>query len=115
MAATGRKPNVENLGLEAVGVACDRNGAVRVDEYSRTSVENIYAVGDVTDRINLTPVAIQDAMAFVDTVVRVTPRAMDPDDLPSPVFTHQPVPPARPPALQARPRPGPPHIRRRPV
>lgn len=91
MAATGRKPNVENLGLEAVGVACDRNGAVRVDEYSRTSVESIYAVGDVTDRINLTPVAIQEAMAFVDTVFRGTPRAMDHADVPSAVFSHPPV------------------------
>jgi glutathione reductase (NADPH) len=91
MAATGRKPNVENLGLEAVGVAVDKNGAIRVDEYSKTSVENIYAVGDVTDRINLTPVAIQEAMAFVDTVFRGRPRAMDHADVPSAVFSHPPV------------------------
>ncbi|HEY9538431.1 MAG TPA: glutathione-disulfide reductase [Kiloniellaceae bacterium] len=91
MAATGRKPNVENLGLEQVGVATDKDGAVRVDEYSRTSVENIYAVGDVTDRINLTPVAIQEAMAFVDTVFRGHPRAMDHADVPSAVFSHPPV------------------------
>src|SRR3546814_15435108 len=74
MAATGRRPNVENLGLEAVGVACDRNGAVRVDEYSRTSVESIYAVGDVTDSINLTPVVSQEARTYVDTVLRGTPH-----------------------------------------
>ncbi|HEY9549122.1 MAG TPA: FAD-dependent oxidoreductase, partial [Kiloniellaceae bacterium] len=106
MAATGRKPNVENLGLEAVGVACDRNGAVRVDEYSRTSVENIYAVGDVTDRINLTPVAIQEAMAFVDTVFRGTPRAMDHADVPSAVFSHPPVSTVGLTELQARERHG---------
>src|SRR3546814_18983620 len=56
-----------------------------------TSVENIYAVGDVTDRINLTPVAIQEAMAFVDTVFRGHPRAMDHADVPSAVFSHPPV------------------------
>src|SRR3546814_20792767 len=101
MAATGRRPNVENLGLEAVGVACDRNGAVRVDEYSRTSVESIYAVGDVTDRINLTPVAIQEAMAFVDTVFRGTPPALAHADVPSAVFSHPPAPPLGLPAPQA--------------
>ncbi len=91
MAATGRRPNVENLGLAEVGVALDEKGAIRVDEYSRTSVDNIYAVGDVTDRINLTPVAIQEAMAFVDTVFRNSPRAMDHADVPSAVFSHPPV------------------------
>jgi glutathione reductase (NADPH) len=91
MAATGRKPNVANLGLEQVGVALDKNGAVKVDEYSKTSVDNIYAVGDVTDRINLTPVAIQEAMAFVDTVYRGTPRAMNHAEVPSAVFSHPPV------------------------
>ena len=91
MAATGRKPNVENLGLAEVGVALDEKGAIRVDEYSKTSVDNIYAVGDVTDRINLTPVAIQEAMAFVDTVFRGNPRAMDHADVPSAVFSHPPV------------------------
>ncbi len=91
MAATGRSPNVHNLGLEEVGVALAKNGAIKVDEYSKTSVDNIYAVGDVTDRINLTPVAIQEAMAFVDTVYRGTPRAMDHADVPSAVFSHPPV------------------------
>ena len=91
MAATGRSPNVKNIGLEEVGVALARNGAVKVDEFSKTSVDNIYAVGDVTDRINLTPVAIQEAMAFVDTVFRGTPRAMDHADVPSAVFSHPPV------------------------
>ena len=91
LAAPGRKPNTENLGLEEVGVALDKKGAIAVDEYSKTSVDNIYAVGDVTDRINLTPVAIQEAMAFVDTVFRGSPRAMDHADVPSAVFSHPPV------------------------
>ena len=106
MAATGRKPNVENMGLEAVGVATDRNGAIRVDAYSKTSVDNIYAVGDVTDRINLTPVAIQEAMAFVDTVFRNRPRAMDHADVPSAVFSHPPVGTVGLTELQARERHG---------
>jgi glutathione reductase (NADPH) len=106
MAATGRKPNVANLGLEQVGVALDKNGAVKVDEYSKTSVDNIYAVGDVTDRINLTPVAIQEAMAFVDTVFRKTPRAMDHADVPSAVFSHPPVSTVGLTELQARERHG---------
>jgi len=91
MAATGRKPNTENLGLEEVGVTLNGKGAIEVDEYSRTSLDNIYAVGDVTDRINLTPVAIQEAMAFVDTVYRGRPRAMNHADVPSAVFSHPPV------------------------
>ena len=106
MAATGRKPNVENMGLEQVGVALDKNGAIRVDEYSKTSVDNIYAVGDVTDRINLTPVAIQEAMAFVDTVFRNTPRAMNHADVPSAVFSHPPVGTVGLTELQARDRHG---------
>jgi glutathione reductase (NADPH) len=106
MAATGRKPNVANLGLEQVGVALDKNGAVKVDEYSKTSVDNIYAVGDVTDRINLTPVAIQEAMAFVDTVFRKAPRAMDHADVPSAVFSHPPVSTVGLTELQARERHG---------
>ena len=106
MAATGRKPNTENLGLEEVGVALDKSGAIVVDEYARTSVENIYAVGDVTDRINLTPVAIQEAMAFVDTVFRDSPRAMDHADVPSAVFSHPPVGTVGLTELQARERHG---------
>ncbi|MGD1879695.1 MAG: glutathione-disulfide reductase [Kiloniellaceae bacterium] len=106
MAATGRSPNVKNIGLEGVGVALAKNGAVKVDEYSKTSVDNIYAVGDVTDRINLTPVAIQEAMAFVDTVFRGTPRAMDHADVPSAVFSHPPVGTVGLTELQARERHG---------
>ncbi len=91
LAATGRRPNTGNLGLSAAGVALDEGGAVKVDAYSRTSQPNIYAVGDVTDRIALTPVAIAEAMAFVDTVYRGTPRAMDHKDVPSAVFSHPTV------------------------
>ena len=91
LAATGRRPNTGDLGLSAAGVALDEGGAVKVDAYSCTSQPNIYAVGDVTDRIALTPVAIAEAMAFVDTVYRGTPRAMDHRDVPNAVFSHPTV------------------------
>jgi glutathione reductase (NADPH) len=91
LAATGRDPNTENLGLDAAGVETNPKGAVVVDDHSRTSQANIYAVGDVTDRINLTPVAIEEAMAFVDTVYRGRPRPMDHRNVPSAVFSHPPV------------------------
>ncbi len=91
LAATGRKPNTGNLGLEAAGVEMDAAGAVKVDSYSRSSRPNIYAVGDVTDRIALTPVAIQEAMAFVDTVYHGRPRPMDHENVPSAVFSQPPV------------------------
>lgn len=91
LAATGRRPNTENLGLAAAGVALTGAGAVKVDEYSCTTQPNIYAVGDVTDRMALTPVAIAEAMAFVDTVFRGVPRAMDHENVPSAVFSHPPV------------------------
>ncbi len=87
MAATGRRPNTENLGLAAAGVAVGEKGEIKVDAYSRTSQKNIYAIGDVTDRLALTPVAIQEAMAFVDTVYRGTPRSMDHSDVPTAVFS----------------------------
>ncbi|MGF1611965.1 MAG: glutathione-disulfide reductase [Kiloniellales bacterium] len=91
MAATGRRPNSENLGLEAAEVALTDAGAIKVDDYSRSSQPNIYAVGDVTDRIALTPVAIAEAMAFVDTVFRGRPRPMNHADVPSAVFSQPPV------------------------
>ncbi len=87
MYATGRTPNTKNLGLEKTGVELDRNGAVVVDEYSQTSVPSIYAVGDVTDRVNLTPVAIREGMAFVDTVFKDTPTTVDYDDIATAVFS----------------------------
>ncbi len=83
--------NVENLGLEEAGVELDKRGAIMVDDFSKTTVDNIYAIGDVTDRINLTPVAIHEAMAFADTVFGGTPRAMDHADVPSAVFSQPPV------------------------
>jgi glutathione reductase (NADPH) len=91
MAATGRKPNTDGLGLEAVGVETDADGAVVVDEYSRSSVENIYAVGDVTNRINLTPVAIREGHAFADTVFGNKPRKADHNDVPAAVFSQPSV------------------------
>jgi glutathione reductase (NADPH) len=77
MLAVGRLPNVENLGLEAIGVELNKKGAIRVDDYSRTSVDHIWAIGDVTDRLALTPVAIHEAMCFVDTVFRNRPTRPD--------------------------------------
>ena len=106
MAATGRRPNTENLGLAAAGVETGDKGAVKVDAYSRTSQANIYAVGDVTDRIALTPVAIHEAMAFVDTVYRGKPRAMDHSNVPSAVFSHPPISTVGPTEAQARERYG---------
>src|SRR5581483_4626025 len=77
MFATGRKPNVTGLGLETAGVKLAENGGVAVDKYSKTSVDNIYAVGDVTNRVNLTPVAIREGHAFADTVFGGTPTRVD--------------------------------------
>jgi glutathione reductase (NADPH) len=85
--ATGRKPNVEGLGLEALGVQVGAKGEIVVDEWSQTSVPSIFAVGDVTDRVNLTPVAIRQGHAFADTVFGANPRKVDHDLIPSAVFT----------------------------
>ena len=91
MYATGRAPNSSGLGLESVGVALDESGAILVDEYSRTNVRHIWAVGDVTDRVNLTPVAINEAMAFVKTAIHGIPTAMAYDNIPSAVFSQPPI------------------------
>lgn len=85
--ATGRKPNSAGLGLEEIGVEMGRNGEILVDDYSQTNIPSIYAVGDVTDRVNLTPVAIREGHAFADTVFGGTPRKADHDLIPSAVFT----------------------------
>ena len=85
--ATGRTANTKGLGLEEVGVTLKRNGAIAVDAYSQTNIPSIFAVGDVTDRVNLTPVAIREGHAFADTVFGGTPRAADHDLIPSAVFT----------------------------
>ncbi len=89
--ATGRKPNTDGLGLEKAGVEMDKNGAVIVDEYSQSSAKNIYAVGDVTNRVNLTPVAIREGMAFIETVFKANKSAYDHSNIASAVFTRPPV------------------------
>jgi glutathione reductase (NADPH) len=88
MFATGRHPNVAGLGLEKVGVTIAANGGIAVDEYSRTTAENIYAVGDVTNRVNLTPVAIREGHAFADTVFGGRPTRVDHADVPTAVFSN---------------------------
>jgi glutathione reductase (NADPH) len=90
MFATGRKPNVHGLGLEKAGVTLAK-GAIAVDEFSRTSVPNIYAVGDVTDRLNLTPVAIREGHAFADTVFGGKPTKVDHASVPTAVFSEPEV------------------------
>ncbi|WP_095590545.1 glutathione-disulfide reductase [Actibacterium ureilyticum] len=85
--ATGRDPNSDGLGLEQVGVKLGRKGEVVVDDYSQTSVPSIFAIGDVTDRVNLTPVAIREGVAFVETVFKGNPTKPDHDLIPSAVFT----------------------------
>ena len=87
MAATGRVPNTTGLGLQQAGVELGWNGHVVVDEYSKSTVDSIYAVGDVTDRKNLTPVAIREGIAFVETVFKDKPDTMDYDFIPTAVFT----------------------------
>jgi glutathione reductase (NADPH) len=87
LVATGRRPHTQHLGLELAGVATRENGAIVVDARSRSNVASIYAVGDVTDRINLTPVAIREGHAFADNVFGGKPTAVDYDAVPSAVFT----------------------------
>jgi glutathione reductase (NADPH) len=87
MYATGRAPNTRGLGLEAAGVKLGKRGEIAVDAYSRSSVEHIYAVGDVTDRVNLTPVAIREGHAFADTVFGNRPTAVDHELVPTAVFS----------------------------
>jgi glutathione reductase (NADPH) len=87
MLAIGRQPNSRGLGLEEAGVELKANGAIAVDAFSRTHVPSIYAVGDVTDRVNLTPVAIREGHAFADSVFGGTPVAVDHEQIPSAVFS----------------------------
>lgn len=87
MFATGRAPNTTGLGLEEAGVKLGRKGEIVVDDYSQTSVPSIYAIGDVTDRVNLTPVAIREGMAFVDTVFNGNPTPVDHAMIPTAIFT----------------------------
>jgi len=91
MYATGRKPNTANLGLEEVGVQMNDKGAIVVDEYSSTDVDSIWAVGDVTDRANLTPVAIAEGAAFAQTVFNNNPTRVDHSNIPTAVFSTPPI------------------------
>ena len=92
MFAVGRVPNTKDLGLDSVGVELGDNGEVKVDEFSKTNVDYIYAVGDVTDRVQLTPVAIREGQAFADSVFGDRePYAVDHGCIPSAVFSHPPI------------------------
>ncbi|MCC2977241.1 glutathione-disulfide reductase [Sphingomonas sp. PL-96] len=91
MFATGRVPNTEGLGLETAGIKLDDKGAIEVDEDSRSSCDSIYAVGDVTNRVQLTPVAIREGQAFADTVFGGKPHRVDYENIPSAVFSHPPM------------------------
>ncbi len=87
MLAVGRLPNTGNLGLETVGVDTRPNGAIVVDDYSQTNIDHIWAIGDVTDRMQLTPVAIHEAMCLVDTLYRGRPTKPDYDHVATAVFS----------------------------
>ena len=90
MYATGRRPNSSGIGLEEVGVEIDQNNAVVVDATSKTTVENIYAIGDLTNRINLTPVALEEGMAVVNTIFANIPSVVDYTNVPSAIFSQPP-------------------------
>lgn len=85
--AIGRRPNCMGIGMENIGIRCHEHGGIEVDEYSRTAVPNVYAVGDVTNRVNLTPVAIREGHAFADTVFGGKPTRVDHADVPTAVFS----------------------------
>ena len=87
MFAVGRRPNVMRLGIERLNVKIREHGGIEVDEYSRTTTPNVYAVGDVTDRVNLTPVAIREGHAFADTVYGGKPTPVDHSNVPTAVFS----------------------------
>jgi glutathione reductase (NADPH) len=91
MFATGRDPNTAGLGLESAGVEVDDKGAVKVDEDNRSTCASIFAIGDVTNRIQLTPVAIREGQAFADTFFGNKPTRVDYDNVPSAVFSHPPM------------------------
>jgi len=88
MLAVGRMPNTLNLGCEKAGVELDEKGAVRVDDFSKTTSDHVWAIGDITNRLQLTPVAIHEAMCFVDTVFLDRPTKPDHDTVPTAVFSH---------------------------
>jgi glutathione reductase (NADPH) len=89
--AIGRAPNTAGLGLDRAGVKTDPDGAVVVNEYSQTCVESVYAIGDVTNRMNLTPIAIRDGHAFADSIYNRRPTPIDHSSVPSAVFSRPPI------------------------
>jgi len=89
--AVGRRPNVEDIGCDAAGLELGDKGQIKVDPDNQTSVPSIYAVGDVTDRVQLTPVAIREGQAFADTVFGKKPHRVDYSCIPSAVFSHPPL------------------------
>ncbi|AKQ43327.1 glutathione reductase [Aurantiacibacter atlanticus] len=92
MFAVGRRPNIEGLGLDNAGVELGEGGEIKVDRFSKTNIDHIYAVGDVTDRVQLTPVAIREGQAFADSVFgKGDPYAVDHSCVPSAVFSHPPI------------------------
>lgn len=91
MFATGRVPNTRDLGLETAGVELDDKGAIKVDAQSRSTCDSIFAIGDVTNRVQLTPVAIREGQAFADTFYGDKPTMVDYDNIPSAVFSHPPL------------------------
>ncbi|WP_277968842.1 glutathione-disulfide reductase [Sphingomonas echinoides] len=91
MFATGRAPNTGGLGLESAGVELDEKGAIVVDEDNKSTCDSIYAVGDVTNRVQLTPVAIREGQAFADTLYGNKPHRVDYENIPSAVFSHPPM------------------------
>lgn len=91
MYATGRKPKTDGLGMDDAGVAMNEKGAIIVDDYGKTNIDSIYAVGDVTDRVQLTPVAIKEGHAFANTVFGNMPTSPNHDAIPSAVFSQPPI------------------------
>jgi glutathione reductase (NADPH) len=91
MFAIGRRPNTEELGLESAGIEIDGQGAVVVDPDNKTACDSIYAVGDVTNRVQLTPIAIREGQAFADTIFGNKPSQVDYDSIPAAVFSHPPL------------------------
>lgn len=87
LAATGRRPNSDDLGLDDASIQVGQTGEILVDSYSKSSRESVYAIGDVTNRSNLTPIAIREAMSFIETVFRDTPQKLDYRFIPTAVFT----------------------------
>ncbi|WP_347986652.1 glutathione-disulfide reductase [Methylomonas sp. AM2-LC] len=85
--ATGRKPNTQDLGLEALGVEMTESGAIKIDQYYQTNIDSVYALGDVANRVNLTPVATAEAMAFVNHCYTGQSTPVDYDNIPTAVFS----------------------------